>query len=313
MSHDRNKMDSYLKVRDLVKRHSHRGFFNQKRGVLAVDRVSFDIRRNTVFGLVGESGCGKTTLAKAVLFLDPPDSGDVCLNGTWLGGLSKRELRAKREKMQIVFQDPNNALDPRMKIRDSMEEGLANRGVPKIERKEQIQWLLELVGIPPSAQTKHPHEYSSGQKQRIVLARALGMKPDFLILDEPVSNLDVSIQAQIINLLLALKDKFALTYLFVSHDLNLVSYICDTVAVMYCGRIVELAPAAEIVKSPVHSYTQRLFSSIPSIHGKGVVSDNEKSPQERSIRYPGCEGSESELMEIGDGHFVRPEFEDETI
>jgi oligopeptide/dipeptide ABC transporter ATP-binding protein len=212
---------------------------------------------------VGESGCGKTSLVRALLYLDPPTSGEVWFDGTRLEGLSAKTLRPFRRRMQIVFQDPNSALNPKMRIADSIAEGLINRKIPKTEREARTEKLLGLVGIPAAHGRRYPHEFSGGQKQRIVIARALAMDPEFLVLDEPVSNLDVSIQAQIINLLLDLKTQLALTYLFISHDLNLVAYLSDRIGVMYRGRLVEIGAAEDILSRPRHPYTLKLFSSAP--------------------------------------------------
>jgi oligopeptide/dipeptide ABC transporter ATP-binding protein len=257
-------MDRFIEIKNLVKDFHGRGFLNRRKAaVRAVDRVSFNIDRNTVFGLVGESGCGKTTLVRSILYLDPPTSGEIRVDGVSLDTLSSHQLRSFRKKMQIVFQDPNSALNPKMRIEDSLAEGLVNRGFPAAERDRRIKHLLDLVGITSAHRSRFPHEFSGGQKQRIVIARALCMEPDFLVLDEPVSNLDVSIQAQIINLLLDLKKELALTYLFISHDLNLVVYFSDRVGVMYQGRLVELASADQIMRNHCHPYTRKLFSSVP--------------------------------------------------
>jgi oligopeptide/dipeptide ABC transporter ATP-binding protein len=257
-------MDRFVEIRNLTKVFPGRGWLGRaQRRHTAVDGVSFGIERNTVFGLVGESGCGKTTLVRAVLHLDPPSAGEVRFDGTRLSGLSAAALRPFRRRMQIVFQDPNSALNPKMRIAESIAEGLVNRGLPKDERMARIERLLGLVGIPAAHGRRYPHEFSGGQKQRIVIARALAMEPEFLVLDEPVSNLDVSIQAQIINLLIDLKSEFALTYLFISHDLNLVAYLSDRIGVMYRGRLVEVGGAMDILADPRHPYTQKLFSSAP--------------------------------------------------
>jgi oligopeptide/dipeptide ABC transporter ATP-binding protein len=256
-------MEHLVECRNIVKIHRGRGIGGAKRGFKAVDGVSMSIERNKSYGLVGESGCGKTTFARALLHLDPPTSGSILFDGTELGKLSRSELRGFRKRMQIVFQDPNSALNPKMSIHDCMSEGLINRGIGEEERIKRIKNLLELVGISYSYRNRFPHEFSGGQKQRIVVARALSMEPDFLVLDEPVSNLDVSIQAQIINLLADLKKEFSLTYFFISHDLNLVSYMCDTIGVMFKGKIVEEAPSEVLVSNPRHPYTRRLLSSIP--------------------------------------------------
>jgi oligopeptide transport system ATP-binding protein len=256
-------MEHLVECRDVVKIHRARGLGGLSRGFRAVDGVSITIGRNGSYGLVGESGCGKTTFARALMYLDPPTSGTIRIDGVPLETLGRRAFRKFRKRMQIVFQDPNSALNPKMSIHDSLAEGLINRGFDKVERDKRIKGLLDLVGISAAYSNRFPHEFSGGQKQRIVVARALSMEPDFIVLDEPVSNLDVSIQAQIINLLQDLKKEFNLTYLFISHDLNLISYMCDTIGVMFKGRIVEEAPAEMLVGNPRHPYTRRLLSSIP--------------------------------------------------
>jgi oligopeptide/dipeptide ABC transporter ATP-binding protein len=316
-------MDRFIEIKNLIKHFYGRGFLNQRRvAVHAVDRVSFGIERNTVFGLVGESGCGKTTLVRSILYLDPPTSGEVWFDGTQLGSLSIRRLRAFRKRMQIVFQDPNSALNPKMRIEDSLAEGLVNLKFPARERSRRIEKLLDLVGIAAAHRSRYPHEFSGGQKQRIVVARALCMEPDFLVLDEPVSNLDVSIQAQIINLLLDLKQELSLTYLFISHDLNLVAYFSDRIGVMYRGRLVEVASTEEMMTHPCHPYTLRLFSSAPGKQKIAEEADNDaesdllKSKKtaalpaacpyaaECAIGDRTCSETESELREISAGHRV---------
>ncbi len=317
-------MDHFIEIQNLVKEYYGRGILNRRKvNVRAVDRVSFSIRRNTVFGLVGESGCGKTTLVRSILYLDPPTSGSVRIDGTLLGDLPARELRAFRKRMQIVFQDPNSALNPKMRIADSLMEGLINRGLPTNVCDRRIRRLLDLVGIAARHRRRFPHEFSGGQKQRIVIARALCMEPDFLVLDEPVSNLDVSIQAQIINLLLDLKSELTLTYLFISHDLNLVLYFSDRVGVMYRGRLLELASSDEILKAPCHPYTQQLFSSAPGKdhgvpHSDAPVHRNQQPADDRdqpflrgcpyevecSISDDVCQENEPHLREIRRGHQV---------
>ncbi len=306
----------------MVKDFYGRGLLNRRKlSVRAVDRVSFSIDRNTVFGLVGESGCGKTTLVRSILYLDPPTSGEIRVDGTSLEALSSRQLRSFRQRMQIVFQDPNSALNPKMRIEDSLAEGLINRGFAAAERQRRIERLLDLVGIASTHRSRFPHEFSGGQKQRIVIARALCMEPDFLVLDEPVSNLDVSIQAQIINLLLDLKKELALTYLFISHDLNLVGYFSDRLGVMYRGRLVELASAGQIIKNPCHPYTRKLFSSIPG--GQTEIEEDDNSVRDGSSEKNSarplagcsfadectlsdrkCRSDEPVLTEIAAGHQV---------
>jgi ABC-type glutathione transport system ATPase component len=238
--------------------------------VAAVKAVNLKISRNTIMGLVGESGSGKTTLARSLLYLDPPTAGRVYVDGVDLSSLTREDLRAFRSRMQIVFQDPNSALNPRITVRGSMQEALTNRGVPRREQRDRIAELFEMVGISPDRMDRHPHEFSGGQKQRICVARALAMEPSFLILDEPVSNLDVSIQAQIINLLLRLKREFDLTYLFISHDLNLVGYMSDYVAVMKDGELVETGAAERVLANPEQPYTQRLFESATGFHDRTI-------------------------------------------
>ena len=315
-------MDRFIEIKNLVKQYFGHGFFDRHRlAVQAVDNVSLSIHRNTVFGLVGESGCGKTTLARALLYLDPPTSGEVWFDGTLLAELSVNQMRSFRKRMQIVFQDPDSALNPKMRIGDSLAEGLINRGLTAKERTEHIAKLLDLVGIAPAQRGRYPHEFSGGQKQRIVIARALTMEPDFLALDEPVSNLDVSIQAQIINLLLDLKKELSLTYLFISHDLNLVAYISDQIGVMYNGKLVELASTDQMMANPCHPYTLKLFSSVP---GKQAVDETSEDVDAQGVkenlpvrppagcRYAvqcplatqSCREAEPELKEIRKGHKV---------
>jgi oligopeptide/dipeptide ABC transporter ATP-binding protein len=265
-------MEQLIQCKDIVKVYRGRGIGGASRGFRAVDGISISIEKTGSFGLVGESGCGKTTFARSLLYLDPPTSGSIKFDGVELKSLRRRELRAFRKRMQIIFQDPNSALNPKMSIFDSLSEGLINRGINKDERARRVKDLLDLVGISYSYKNRYPHEFSGGQKQRIVIARALSMEPDFLLLDEPVSNLDVSIQAQIINLLSDLKKEFSLTYLFISHDLNLVTYMCDTVGVMFKGKIVEQASTESLVSNPSHPYTRRLLASIPG----GSMRDNSR-------------------------------------
>lgn len=315
-------MGRFIEIKDLSKLYYGHGFFQRQRSALsAVDRVSFEIDRNTVFGLVGESGCGKTTLVRSLLYLDPPTSGEVWFDGTLLSKLSARQMRVFRKRMQIVFQDPNSSLNPKMRIQASLDEGLMNLGLTAKERTLRIEKLLELVGISPEHRSRYPHEFSGGQKQRIGIARALTVEPDFMALDEPVSNLDVSIQAQIINLLLDLKKELFLTYLFISHDLNLVAYISDRIGVMYNGRLVEMAAADEMISHGCHPYTLKLFSSIP---GKQTVDETAEMVKSETVDDkpsppPGsgcpyaeqcprqdriCKTADPELKAIKKGHYV---------
>jgi oligopeptide/dipeptide ABC transporter ATP-binding protein len=234
--------------------------------VRAVDGVSFQIKKGETLGLVGESGCGKTTAGRSILRLLSPTSGRIVFNGRDITRLPQSQLRPLREDMQIVFQDPYGSLNPRMTVRGIIEEGLIIHGFgDRKTRLAKVQQTLEQVGLDPRYLNRYPHEFSGGQRQRISVARALALNPKFMVLDEPISALDVSIQSQVINLLTRLKSELGLTYLFISHDLSVVEYISDRVAVMYLGEIVELAASQELYKNPLHPYTHALLSSIPSL------------------------------------------------
>jgi oligopeptide/dipeptide ABC transporter ATP-binding protein len=234
--------------------------------VKAVDGVSFEIRQGETLGLVGESGCGKTTAGRTILRLIEPTSGEVRFNGTSVFGLKDEELRRVRKQMQIIFQDPYGSLNPRMTVGGIVMEGMIAHGMyARPERIERAQALLERVGLDRDHFYRYPHEFSGGQRQRIGIARALAVEPKFIVCDEPVSALDVSIQAQIINLLSDLKSELGLSYLFIAHDLSVVEHISDRVAVMYLGRVVEQAPSEEIFRNPLHPYTKILLESVPSI------------------------------------------------
>ncbi len=233
--------------------------------VRAVDGVSLEIRRGETLGLVGESGCGKSTLGRVITQLLPANSGRIIFEGQDLTRLSGRRLRQVRRQMQIIFQDPFASLDPRMTVGDILAEPLDNFGVApnSRERRKLTQELLRVVGLNPNFTNRYPHEFSGGQRQRIGIARALALRPSFIVCDEPVSALDVSIQAQIINLLQDLQHEFSLTYLFIAHDMALVRHLSDRVAVMYLGKIVEIADKFDIYNNPQHPYTRALLSSIP--------------------------------------------------
>ncbi len=240
--------------------------FKKKIGeVKAVDDISFSITSGETLGLVGESGCGKTSTGRAILQLDHPTSGEVVFEGVDITRLNKYELRRLRRKMQIIFQDPFGSLDPRMTVRDIIGEPLLihNLSGSKAEYREQIDHLMETVGLNPRMVDRYPHEFSGGQRQRIGIARALSVRPSLIICDEPVSALDVSIQAQIINLLEELQEKFNLTYLFIAHDLAVVRHISNRIAVMYLGEIVEFADRNDLYHSPRHPYTQALITAVP--------------------------------------------------
>ena len=232
--------------------------------VKAVDGVDMFIRRGETLGLVGESGCGKSTTGRAILQLIKPTAGSVKVDGVELTKLSPNEVRKKREQMQMIFQDPYGSLDPRFTVGQIIAEPLENfkRGNAK-ENREQVEDLLRVVGLNPYYVNRFPHEFSGGQRQRIGIARALALHPSFIVADEPVSALDVSIQAQVLNLLQDLQGKFGLTYLFVAHNLSVVKHISDRVAVMYLGRVVELSKSVEMYQMPLHPYTQALLSAIP--------------------------------------------------
>ena len=232
--------------------------------VKAVDDVSFTVHRGETLGLVGESGCGKSTTGRAVLQLYRPTAGTVNFDGTELTGLKGGALRAFRRRMQMVFQDPYSSLNPRMNVRNIIGEPMSIHGLHKgSERDDRIAYIMNAVGLNPYFAKRFPHEFSGGQRQRIGIARALAVEPDFIVCDEPVSALDVSIQAQVINLLEDLQQEFNLTYLFIAHDLAVVRHISDRVAVMYLGHMVELADSNELYENPLHPYTKALLSAVP--------------------------------------------------
>ncbi|MBR6290358.1 MAG: ABC transporter ATP-binding protein, partial [Clostridia bacterium] len=261
-----NENEYLLEVNNLVKWFPIKaGFFKHTVGqVRAVDGVSFKIKRRQTMGLVGESGCGKSTCGRTILRLLPKTSGDIIFDGQDVSALSRSELRHMRTRMQIVFQDPYSSLSPRLPIGEIIGEAVREHGiVPANEFDDYISLVMEACGLPSYYKERYPHEFSGGQRQRICIARALALSPEFIVCDEPVSALDVSIQAQIINLLKQLQNDFGLTYLFISHDLSVVEHISDTVGVMYLGSMVEYAETEKIFSHPLNPYTQALFSAIP--------------------------------------------------
>ena len=263
MTDDRN----ILEVRGLKKYFPIKsGIFARTTGfVKAVDGISFDIRRGTTMGLVGESGCGKTTTGRMLLRLGgEKTAGEVLFNGQEIYDLSAKELRALRPKMQIIYQDPFSSLSPRMPVGEIIGEAVReHKIVPKKDYQRHIDAIMDRCGLQPFHKNRYPHEFSGGQRQRIGIARALALDPEFIVCDEPVSALDVSVQAQIVNLLKDLQAEYSLTYLFISHDLSVVEHICHTVGVMYLGSLVEYAPTEALFAQPLHPYTQALFSAIP--------------------------------------------------
>jgi ABC-type oligopeptide transport system ATPase subunit len=291
-------MSDVLDVRDLVKEFPRRrGLFRAAAPVRVVDGVSFSIVPGETFGLVGESGSGKTTTARCILRLIEPTSGHIRFRGRDLLALSRRELRDARREMQIVFQDPFSSLNPRMTVGAAVEEPLVVHGVgTAAERRARVAELFELVGLEPSHVTRRPHEFSGGQRQRVGLARALALNPSFLVADEPVSALDVSVQAQVVALLVDLQQKLGLTYLFIAHDLRLVKHICRRVAVMFKGRIVEMGDTARLFAAPVHPYTRALLAAVP------VMDPDARRPR---LTVPPVEFEEKKpLREIASGHFA---------
>lgn len=259
-------MTPLVQVDSLVKEFSRGGLFGRRSVMRAVDDVSFAIAQGETFGLVGESGSGKTTTGRCILRLIEPTSGRIQFDGRDVLALGAAELRQARRHFQIVFQDPYSSLNPRMRVGDIVEEPLViHRRGTKADRSARVNELFELVGLSRDQRQRFPHEFSGGQRQRIGLARALALSPSFIMLDEPVSALDVSVQAQVVNLLLDLQQKLGLTYLFVAHDLRLVRQVCSRIGVMYRGRLVEMGPSADVFDQPIHPYTRALVSAIPRL------------------------------------------------
>lgn len=274
----------------------------KKNEVKAIDNVSFDIYEGEVFGLVGESGSGKTTVGRAILKLYDINEGEIIFHGETVSHLKGKDLRTFRKDAQMIFQDPQASLNGRMKIRDIVAEGLDIHGLTasKAEREERVQELLDLVGLNKDHLTRYPHEFSGGQRQRIGIARALAVKPKFIIADEPISALDVSIQAQVVNLMQKLQHKRGLTYLFIAHDLSMVKYISDRIGVMHWGKMLEIGTSDDVYNHPIHPYTKSLLSAIPEpdpAKERQRVADVYDPSQE-------LDGQERQMHEITPGHFV---------
>lgn len=292
--------EKLLEVKNL-KRH----FKSGRKGVIkAVDGVTFDIYKGETFGLVGESGCGKSTTGRTIIRLYDATDGQVKYDGEDVHGKkSKSELKAFNRKMQMIFQDPSSSLNPRMTVLDIIAEGLDNHGLVKNakERQARVEELLETVGLNKEHASRFPHEFSGGQRQRIGIARALAVEPEFIIADEPISALDVSIQAQVVNLLKRLQKEFGLTYLFIAHDLSMVKYLSDRIGVMYFGNMVELADSDELYKNPIHPYTKSLLSAIP------LPDPNYEKSRKRIAYDPSIHNTDepSEFREIKPRHWVK--------
>ena len=318
-----------LSVKDLRKHFAVKGgvFAREIERVHAVDGVSFDIGQGETLGLVGESGCGKSTTGRCILRLIEPSSGAVTFKGADVGQMSGETLRALRRDMQIIFQDPYASLNPRLTVAAIIGEALQIHNLAKTKREmeDRVVQLLETVGLQPDHMSRFPHEFSGGQRQRIGIARALAVEPKLVVCDEPVSALDVSIQAQVINLLEDLQEKFGLTYLFIAHDLSVVEHISTRIAVMYLGRVVEIAPARELYDTPIHPYSEALLSAVPipdptvkrkRIMLQGDVPNPIRPPSgchfhtRCPIARPECAQKSPELVEKRPGHWAACHYRD---
>ncbi len=315
-----------LSAKPLLRVEGLKKYFPVRRGYLqrvgsyvrAVDGVDLTIQPHQTLGLVGESGCGKSTVARLILRLLNPDDGTVRFDGREITALTERAFKPLRKQIQMIFQDPYSSLNPRMTVAQSISDGVRMAGIKnKSDQRKRIRQLLDMVGMPAASAGRYPHEFSGGQRQRVGIARALSVSPKLVLCDEPISALDVSIQAQIINLLKDLQAELGLSYLFISHDLNVVSYICDYVCVMYRGRIVESAPATVLFDNPCHPYTLNLLAAVPEATEVGW------SPQvgaelQRAVLPDGCAFGDqcpdygddckhepADMVKVGDGHYVR--------
>ena len=314
-------MSEYLlEVKDLKK------YFDTPKGKLhAVDGVSFSLEKGKTLGIVGESGCGKSTTGRTILRLLEPTSGTVLFEGKDVAKLNSREMRAMRKDMQIIFQDPFSSLDPKMPINKLISEPIVNAGLIKDKKQleKRVLELMEIVGLAPRLYNSYPHELDGGRRQRVGIARALALDPKFIVCDEPVSALDVSIQAQILNLLKKLQKERGLTYIFITHDLSVIYYFADEIAVMYLGQMVEKAPAEELFAHPMHPYTRALLSAIPEprldskrkkILLRGEITSPVNMPDECRFAKrcdqccEQCHGSDPKLVEVTPGHFVACHF-----
>ena len=315
---------SLLQVIDLKKYYyKQRLFSSEKKPIRAVDGVSLAIRKGETLGLVGESGCGKTTIGKSVLRLIEPTSGQILFGDQDILQLNRASLRKLRPRMQFIFQDPYESLNPRMKVGEIVGEGLEVHHIARGKEKGQrVSDILGKVGLHPQDADRYPHEFSGGQRQRIGIARAISLHPDLIVADEPVSALDVSIQAQILNLLMDLRDQFGLTYLFISHDLRIVKHISDRIAVMYMGKIVEVAGGEELFRHPLHPYTRLLLAAIPKLNLQKRIDPAAVREESRPLsseqgcsfqpRCPHsgerCKVEEPQLLDAGGGHWVACHF-----
>ena len=315
--------ENLLEVKDLKQYFPIKaGFFKRTVGyVKAVDGITFNIKRGTTMGLVGESGCGKTTTGRTVLRLYKKTGGQVLFNGVDIFAMKKEDLRKFRPKIQIVFQDPYSSLSPRLPVAEIIGEAVRTHNiVPKEKYEDYISKIMNDCGLPEYYKERYPHEFSGGQRQRICIARALALNPEFIVCDEPVSALDVSIQAQIINLLRDLQKEYGLTYLFISHDLSVVEHISDTVGVMYLGDLVEYAPTKEMFSNPCHPYTQALFSAIPvpdptykmnRIILEGTIPSPANPPKGCKFHtrcnkcMEKCKTENPPTVQLGNGHYVK--------